>query len=301
MAQDNQSPHPSPGTDNHCADHKRDVWKTGDKKSLTAWFNWHRWCPFENRPTLRWVFLIGLAVLVVAVLIVGIVFTVYYDAMYYSSGAFLLHKTEGAEPEDARDSVLTAERGVDVDPNVCGEKRDSCQAFGQPNICCPVGIVCHASSFSPSGVYCCTDGPDCVATEAKPPRCDDHTVPCDKSLGGGCCARGTECAATGCLKVYRAEPGFETWPPSGTEKPHSATTAAANTHSGALPSSKTTWVGEAAATEGAMVVTTKIGETAQSLGLKGVGPGFGFSSCLSLEVLALGFGVVFSLGMVLLG
>lgn len=64
-------------------------------------------------------------------LIVGVVFTVYYDAMYYSSGAFLLHKTEGAEAEDAQDSLL-ASRNVDVDPNICGGKRDSCQAFNQP-------------------------------------------------------------------------------------------------------------------------------------------------------------------------
>lgn len=152
------------------------------------------------------------------------------------------------------------------------------------NICCPVGMVCHSSKFSPSGVYCCVDGPNCVATEAKPPRCDDHSTPCDKSLGGGCCARGTECSSTGCLKVYRAEPGFQR-PPTTTSS---------------QPSSKTTWAGEAS-TEGAMVVTTKIGETAQSQGLRGINPGFGYSSYLSLEVLALGFGLVFSLAMVIMG
>jgi hypothetical protein len=73
-----------------CASHNRKRWPTD--KTL---FDWHRWCPdsfAETSPRLRWAALIALVLVVVAVMIVGIVFTAEYYATYYASGAWLLSK-----------------------------------------------------------------------------------------------------------------------------------------------------------------------------------------------------------------
>ncbi|KAI8964764.1 hypothetical protein F5Y11DRAFT_363402 [Daldinia sp. FL1419] len=254
------------------------------------------------------------------VLVTGVVFTVYYDAMYYSSGAFLLKDKTGAKegvgtgngslprgPERERergqgqgqgqgqgvegravrlDPLLVAPRGASVDLDVCGERRDSCQAYNQPNICCPVGMICYASEFSPSGVYCCAGESPCLASEAQPPRCDGRMSPCNKSIGGGCCAPNTECAAAGCLKVYRAEPGLATNVLSGPPTTITRTT---------------TVLGVGTGVGGVTVTTAKIAETGQSDGVRGVTRAFGFTGFPSLEVFALGFAVGFSYVMVLRG
>ncbi|XXG97220.1 hypothetical protein Hte_003515 [Hypoxylon texense] len=271
------------GTDGHCAAHKRG-------------------CPFQDRPKLRWAFLVGLVVLVLAVIVCAVVFSVYYDALYYSNRAAYFGKHKGGDGgggvgDDAAGIQAEAETGVDGDrgwlrvdgrdaagEDVCGEKMDSCQAYNQPNICCPVGIICHATAFSPSGIYCCAPESACLATEAKPALCGGRARPCDKSLGGGCCAPGTECAAAGCLKAYRAAPGFASSLLSGTQKP---------------PTSTRTETAEPTATlEGVTVMTPKIGETAQSSdGFRG----FGFSSCPALELLVLGCTLLVSYAMVLRG
>ncbi|KAI1376036.1 hypothetical protein F4677DRAFT_459950 [Hypoxylon crocopeplum] len=247
--------------DEHCDDHKRE-------------------CPFQDRPKLRWTFLIGLVVVVVAVIVVGVVFTVYYDAWYYSSGAFLLKN----KAEEVNAQVVSR------DVSVCGERQDSCQAYDLPNICCIAGTVCHSSKFSPSGVYCCAVGSPCIADEDRPPRCDGRASSCDKHLGGGCCAPGSECSAAGCLKVYRAAPGFAT---SGTQSP--PTTVQTNTRAMSAGESGP------AETGGVIVMAPKMGETAQSNGLKGIRPGFGFSSCPALEVVVSCLALVVSLAMVLRG
>ncbi|KAI1102324.1 hypothetical protein F4804DRAFT_334422 [Jackrogersella minutella] len=241
------------GDQQHCGDHRRN-------------------CPFQDRPKLRWAFLVSLAVLVVAVLIVGVVFTVYYDALYYSSGAFLLREKQGAAEATPESAVAARDVGV------CGRDRDSCQAYGQPNICCPAGMTCFSSAFSPSGVYCCAAGSACLVTADQPPACDNRTSTCGRLLGGGCCTHGTQCSADGCLEVYLAAPGFASSVLSGTQTP--TPTSAATTTAGGVHGTHT---------QGVTVTTTKVAEIALSQGLKGVQSGFGFSSCPSLEVLVLGF------------
>ncbi|KAI4870633.1 hypothetical protein F4820DRAFT_468148 [Hypoxylon rubiginosum] len=291
----------TPGTDDHCATHRREVWAIdGEKKPLRARLDWHRWCPFQDRPKLRWASLVGLVALVLAVVVLAVVFAVYYDALYYSGRAAFLAKQNGdggaGIPAEAETDVDVAQGALLVSgrdmvavaaaagEDVCGEKMDSCEAYNQPNICCPVGMICHATSFSPSGIYCCTPESSCAATAAKPPRCGGRARACDKSLGGGCCAPGTECAAAGCLKTYRAAPGFASSLLSGTQKPPT------QTHSDVTVPTATL--------QGVTVMTPKIGETAQSSdGVRG----FGFSSCPKMEMLVLGCGLAVSYAMVLGG
>ncbi|KAK6955104.1 hypothetical protein Daesc_002734 [Daldinia eschscholtzii] len=207
--------------------------------------------------------------------------------MYYSSGAFLLkdkktqhqqlsYNQSQSQSQNKTEVVVQHVRPAnnntpsDVDPillgsvvprgaaggvNVCGERRDSCVAYNQPNICCPVGMVCYASAFSPSGVYCCAPSePQCLASEAHPPRCDGRMSPCAEDMGGGCCAPNTECASAGCLKVYRAEPGLATKVLSGPPTTITKTTTVLGFGTGA---------------GGVTVTQVKIAETGQSAGVRG--------------------------------
>ncbi|OTB14692.1 hypothetical protein K445DRAFT_23221 [Daldinia sp. EC12] len=113
-------------------------------------------------------------------------------------------------------------------------------------------MVCYSSAFSPSGVYCCASSePQCVASEAHPPRCDGRMSPCAEDIGGGCCAPNTECASAGCLKVYRAEPGLATKVLSGPPTTITKTT---------------TVLGFGTGVDGVTVTQVKIAETGQSAG-----------------------------------
>ncbi|KAI1388923.1 uncharacterized protein F4822DRAFT_404390 [Hypoxylon trugodes] len=170
--------------------------------------------------------------------------------------------------------------------------KDSCEAFGQPNMCCPTNMTCHSTSFSPSGVYCCvvtTTEDECLATADRRPRCDPRASACGNDFGGGCCPPGTQCAHDGCLKVYRAAPGFATSVLSGSQVPptllgtSTATTTSSGSGSvGTSTPTKTTLGLE----DGATVLTVKTAETALSGGAKGLRPDFGFSSCVPLELAA---------------
>lgn len=235
-------------------------------------------------------------------LVIGIVCTVYYDSVYYTSGAWLVKQKgdvnagvqqakmeTGVEMEIGapQETMLLLERGAADGESACGEQMDSCRAYNQPNICCPAGMICHTTNFTLSGVYCCAKDSACLATSDKPPRCDEHAQTCNKSLGGGCCAPGTECTVGGCLKTYRAEPGFAPSLLSGTQKPPTRTYTETTTKT---------------ETEGVTVTAPRIGETAQSSdGVRGVETGFGFSSYPKLELLALGCALAVSYAMVLRG
>lgn len=157
-------------------------------------------------------------------------------------------------------------------------------------------MICHSSTFSPSGIYCCPSNSPCLETKNQPPTCESSASACGEHLGGGCCPHGTQCAADGCLKVYRAAPGFEASSVlSGTQSPPSpvatrTTTTTTTTKSGQGPT--------ASPTDGVTVTTPKIGETALSAAPEGPRPKFGFSSCASLEVCALSCAAVFAYFMV---
>ncbi|KAI0131063.1 hypothetical protein F4814DRAFT_437681 [Daldinia grandis] len=110
-------------------------------------------------------------------------------------------------------------------------------------------MVCYSSIFSPSGVYCCAGESQCLASEVQPPRCDGRMSPCDKTIGGGCCAPNTECTKDGCLKVYRAEPGLATNVLSGPPTTITRTTTVLGVGTGA---------------GGVTVTTVKIAETGRS-------------------------------------
>ncbi|KAI1205101.1 uncharacterized protein F4807DRAFT_465068 [Annulohypoxylon truncatum] len=260
MPQNTPQPPARTPTDSHCATHNRRPWKAGEKK--------------------------GLVVLVVAVLIVGVVFTVYYDAMYYSSGAFLLHDKTGNTLVERQDISLA---GVGRDANLCGsDTGGGCEAFGRPNMCCPLGMTCKRSNFSPSGVFCCSSSSNCRADPDLPPRCDKHTSACNKSMGAGCCLHNTECDKDGCLKVYRAAPGFST----------AATTLTTTSSTASVAGTKTT----SSDAGGVTITTAKMAETALTDdGTKGIKPGFGYSSCPLLEVCALGGAIAVAYAMALGG
>ncbi|KAH6656859.1 hypothetical protein BKA67DRAFT_172107 [Truncatella angustata] len=67
-----------------CPSHERKKW-TIDK----IYFDWHRWVPLRDHPNLRWALAIVSAVIIVAIMIVGIVFTAEYYSWYYASGAWV--------------------------------------------------------------------------------------------------------------------------------------------------------------------------------------------------------------------
>ncbi|KAH9907881.1 hypothetical protein F4778DRAFT_797981 [Xylariomycetidae sp. FL2044] len=264
-------------------------------------------CPFQDRPKLRWACLIGLVVLVFGVLIVGIVLAVLYNSIWYRAGKLLLDHVGDRHSDDDDDGkaavaavgwpatgssddgslgVVGGGGGDDVLGDEeseggriesremippwknCGDQQNGCDKFDLPNICCPVGLACQATHFSPSGVFCCPDGSSstgCRATRDTPPRCPDLTRPCGRELGGGCCAAGTKCAEEGCIAVYRAdtdsnnnsEPGPGPGPGPFTPTPTTTTTTT------------TTGGGQRTRTQDVFTrTTTKIGETAQSRGVR---------------------------------
>jgi hypothetical protein len=77
-------------------------------------------------------------------------------------------------------------------------------------MCCPVGMSCHSTAYSTSGIFCCNSNAvefDCQPSAAKPPRCPASSFECAAVVGGGCCLNGTACSENGCIE-------FEgTWTP----------------------------------------------------------------------------------------
>ncbi|KAI1344023.1 hypothetical protein F5Y15DRAFT_411875 [Xylariaceae sp. FL0016] len=115
---------------------------------------------------------------------------------------------------------------VHIPSSACEE--NGCEEFEQPSICCPVGMSCHKTEFTPSGVYCCPtiSASSCNASASLPPLCDPSLSACEASTGGGCCPPGSRCDLKGCIRTYRAAPGF------GTEKSGQDTTAASDPGTG---------------------------------------------------------------------
>ncbi|KAI3327782.1 hypothetical protein HD806DRAFT_531120 [Xylariaceae sp. AK1471] len=155
----------------------------------------------------------------------------------------------------------------------CGTRGESCQAYGKPNICCPTGMTCNPSAYSPSGIYCCGDGISCLDTRDTLPECADNTFQCDGFLGGDCCQLGSACSLEGCLIVLQA--GSDSLS-SLSEKDDVLSTP--DTAVG-IPATRST--------EASTAMTAEIGEIAHSVGPSGIRSGFGFSSSPVLEELAL--------------
>jgi hypothetical protein len=109
-----------------CASHTRKRWNVD--KTI---FDWHRWCPFEERPWLRWVIPIGLAAVVIAAMIIGIVVTTEYYTTYYASGVWLLgkEKNETASPAAHEVSSLSS---IKEPFGICGDQQHGCGKYGQP-------------------------------------------------------------------------------------------------------------------------------------------------------------------------
>ncbi|KAK7751018.1 hypothetical protein SLS62_007003 [Diatrype stigma] len=196
-------------------------------------------------------------------------------------------------------------------------------------ICCPVGLACFETEFSPSGIVCCGVDDPCDVTEDSPATCVEYTVPCKRSQGGGCCPQGTDCSPEGCVDVYLAAPGLQSTLPGTTAITTATTTTAARTVpttgtsllpavpdiisaltqvslSSSSSSSKTTKApsvgggGDVATTvtatkfpDAVTVTTIKFGEVAQSRCTRGVWPGLVVSQWPTLEIftLALALGV----------
>lgn len=89
----------------------------------------------------------------------------------------------------------------------CGDQLNSCESFGQLDICCPVTMACYPAKFTPSGIACCNssaDKFDCEPSEDNPPMCIEGTVQCSEETGGGCCPSASECSPNGCIHVVNA-------------------------------------------------------------------------------------------------
>lgn len=101
----------------------------------------------------------------------------------------------------------------------CGDQLQDCQHLFRPvcklffflslnrsdilkqNFCCPPRMRCHATTWSPSGVYCCEDDDKCIVSKKHPATCIADTVECGHEMGGGCCPPDSICSPDGCLEV----------------------------------------------------------------------------------------------------
>ncbi|PBP21297.1 hypothetical protein BUE80_DR007888 [Diplocarpon rosae] len=89
----------------------------------------------------------------------------------------------------------------------CGDQRNSCENYEQPDICCPVTMACYRAKFTPSGIFCCNNSRsefDCEPSKDDPPKCIEGTVQCSEATGGGCCPSTKECSPNGCIHVVSA-------------------------------------------------------------------------------------------------
>ncbi|TVY47099.1 hypothetical protein LOCC1_G001742, partial [Lachnellula occidentalis] len=96
--------------------------------------------------------------------------------------------------------------GENVPYYTCGDQQHSCEAFGQPNICCPVRTACYSTTdeISPSSIFCCNSAwntSKCHVSKHDPPVCITGTTECSRDTGGGCCPKDTTCSPNGCIQI----------------------------------------------------------------------------------------------------
>ncbi|KAI0536295.1 hypothetical protein GGR58DRAFT_475869 [Xylaria digitata] len=172
-------------------------------------------------------------------------------------------KATGVETTGTR-SRRTKRRAIQK--QICSNQEDSCRAYGITNIHCPIGMTCYSGAYSPSSIYHCKDGSNCLDANDIPPECTDNTFYHDPRQIGSACSL-DECL----ISLQTKRDSVSTLPENDYIPPTAHTvTATSSTKS---------------------FVTTKIGETAQSTGPKGIRQGFGFSSMPTLEELTLGAAV----------
>jgi hypothetical protein len=79
-------------------------------------------------------------------------------------------------------------------------------------MCCPIGMNCHSTTITTSGLICCP--PDAPASQCQvsnlPPKCPSNSQECSADVGGGCCPDGTACSPNGCIEFL----GSGTPPPT---------------------------------------------------------------------------------------
>ncbi|TVY91280.1 hypothetical protein LAWI1_G002200 [Lachnellula willkommii] len=180
-----------------------------------------RWNRYSRN---RRYWLSALAVLFLAVMVIGIVFVAhqYYHDM--GGQGFLKTRRLGSpadvclplrkiEIRDGRDESLSVSSagynrrsGEDVPFYACGDQQNSCEAFGQPEICCPVKTACYPTTvdISPSRIFCCNSAlnpSECLVSIHSPPVCVAGTTECSRETGGGCCPKDTTCSPNGCIQI----------------------------------------------------------------------------------------------------
>ncbi|KAH8687865.1 hypothetical protein BGZ60DRAFT_522504 [Tricladium varicosporioides] len=171
---------------------------------------------FREYMSRRRLWLTGLALFFCSIVVGGIVLTIHIYYEHLPSDFFKsdYDRTEGLAQEAL--AVFLPLRKIEIrDHNwakrvlgnipfyACGDQQQSCAAFDQPNICCPVGTACFASQNTPSQVLCCnaTSLYQCQDTSNSPPKCLSGTTQCSAETGGGCCPDHTVCSPNGCIQI----------------------------------------------------------------------------------------------------
>ncbi|PMD45200.1 hypothetical protein L207DRAFT_578136 [Hyaloscypha variabilis F] len=151
----------------------------------------------------------------------------------------------------------------------CGDQENSCEAYNQPNICCPPWAICYVGSITLSGIFCCNASVsqfDCQDSESHPPKCLASLVECPAETGGGCCPQDDICSPNGCIHILSVSTvgtsldSTTTYSESATSGPDSSSISSSGTNSVGLPITITNTVIEAPA---ATSTLTKEGEVAQ--------------------------------------
>ncbi|KAL3425819.1 hypothetical protein PVAG01_02610 [Phlyctema vagabunda] len=156
----------------------------------------------------------------------------------------------------------------------CGDQQKSCEAYNQPNVCCPVNMFCHPTELTPSEVFCCnaTEESRCDASSDNPPQCLPDSVQCPENVGGGCCGQETICTPNGCLENASAGADVLRSTIAGTWSVDSGTTQTtlgppSSDISGPIPASGVTVTPVVVKTitvvESAVITSPKDGEVAQ--------------------------------------
>ncbi|ETS79111.1 hypothetical protein PFICI_08964 [Pestalotiopsis fici W106-1] len=222
----------------NCPSHSRKRW-TIDRTSSS----WHDWLPLHDRPHLRWALAIILAIAIIAIMIVGIVYTIEYYAMYYATGHggwlyraaadrnnnsttdssqaipgtmtveesypdVVWHTMDKEEEEDAYWITDQRYRPMILQMAPCIQKY-SCAQYDKPSVCCNAGLFCHQTDtdLSNSGVYCCNNS-TCPSEGhlTSSAICPQGLMQCGEAEGGGCCPGGSQCAEEGCLLFDQHKP-----------------------------------------------------------------------------------------------